>query len=137
MNGKRIFSGTPDCEIRNQHEISATDLQVDSNTILFETEKGNYRLDAPTVTTNLKDVRTFVEYFNVEKQVFEDILAGKKKIFLEIDFIDDNKRKKAELNINGRPTVIDQPIKKVGKNFISNKAAIARAKAAIDRLDAI
>jgi len=108
INGKRIFAGTPDCEILNQQEISANDLQVDTNTLMFETQKGNYRIDAPTITTNLREVRTFVEYFNIEQKLFDEVIRGDKKLFLEIDFIDDGKRKRAELNINGRPTFIDQ-----------------------------
>jgi len=108
VNGKRIFAGTPDCDILNRQEISANNLNVDSNDIIFQTERGNYRIDAPTVTTHLREVRTFVEYFDVPPRLFEAVLAGRNKIFLEIDFIDNAQRKRAELNINGRPTFIDQ-----------------------------
>lgn len=108
VNGKKLFEGIPDCEIMNQHEISANDLNVDTNTLLFETEKGNYRIDAPALITQLREVRTFVEYFELEPDEYDAIADPNKDLFLEIDFIDDGKRKRAELNVNGRRTFIDQ-----------------------------
>ena len=49
-----------------------------------------------------------MEYFEVVPKLFDMVRDGREDIYLEIDFIDDGERKRAQLNINGHLTFVDQ-----------------------------
>ena len=108
INGRITFSATPDCQTTNFMELDPSFLKEGSNIIIFETTSGSYLIENIKVKTNLKEVLTFVEYFQVKPALFELVDDNLRDIVLEIDFIDDNKRKRAQLNVNGHLTFIDQ-----------------------------
>lgn len=108
VNGRSIYSAIPDCQTTNFIELDVNYLREGANNIIFETTQGKYMIENIKVQTNLKEVRTFVEYFEVIPELYDDVLDDRKDIILEIDFIDDGKRKRAQLNINGHLTFIDQ-----------------------------
>ena len=75
---------------------------------MFSTTSGDYRIEQAVLDTDLKDVRSFVEYFDVPPDLFDRVAAGNRNILLEIDFVDNGNRKRAQLNINGHLTFLDQ-----------------------------
>jgi len=108
VNGRTTYAAVPDCKTTNFIELDANSLKEGTNDIVFETGGGSYLIENIRIRTNLKDVRTFVEYFEVVPKLFDMVRDGREDIYLEIDFIDDGERKRAQLNINGHLTFVDQ-----------------------------
>lgn len=108
VNGKVVYRAIPDCETMNSANVDVTALTSGVNTVTFKSYEGEYRLDSIELTNDLKEVHTFVEYFEVEEDLYKSVLAGADKVFLEIDFVDDAQRKRAQLNVNGHLAAIDQ-----------------------------
>ena len=108
INGRTAYSAVPDCLTTNFLEMDASFLKEGSNTIVFQTSAGSYLLENIKVQTFLKEVRSFVEYFEVIPELFDAVINNERDVFLEIDFIDDGLRKRAQLNVNGHLTFIDQ-----------------------------
>ena len=69
---------------------------------------GQYKIDQIYVDTDLKDVSSYIQYFQIPKDLYEDVKDDRADIVIEIIFVDDRERKKAELNVNGRLTYINQ-----------------------------
>ena len=108
LNGKVIYSASPACESLNRQDLYAEDLRTGKNTLIFRIDKGSYRVEQIRVRTVLKAVKANVEFFNVKTSLYNNILDKERQVILRIEFIDDNKAKRAELNINGRKDMIDQ-----------------------------
>ncbi|MBI4016680.1 MAG: hypothetical protein HY363_03225 [Candidatus Aenigmarchaeota archaeon] len=121
LNGKQIFKATPDCGSINQQELFEEDFVEGKNLLTFLLDKGNARLEQLTLKNRLKQAQPFVQFFQVEKAL--------KRATLKIIFVDDKSNKKAELNVNGQKTIIDQQVSlfekditkaiKLGNNFVS------------------
>lgn len=108
LNGKLISSSVPACESLNRQDLFAEDLRSGKNTLLFKITKGSYRVEQLRVRTVLEPVKAFIDFFNVKSSVYNDILDKDREAMLLIEFVDDEKIKRAELNINGRKDMIDQ-----------------------------
>lgn len=108
LNNKPVYSAVPDCEMINRQEIFTTDLNPGKNTITFRTEKGNYRIELIKVKTELKEITTFLDYFEINSSSYDDIRGGEKDVWLKIEFVDDRERKEARININGHLTYLGQ-----------------------------
>lgn len=107
LNNRPVYDSIPDCELLNRQDIFTTDLNPGKNTITFKAEKGNYRIELIKVRTELKDVKTFLDYFEVNSTAYGG-LGTEKDVWLEINFVDDGEDKEAEVNVNGHLTYIDQ-----------------------------
>lgn len=108
LNGRMAYSAVPDCNTINRQDIFSTDINAGKNTIVFKTAQGNYRIEQIKVKTVLKPVRTFLEYFEVNNTEYDDARANRKDVMLYINFVDDRELKKADININGHLSRIDQ-----------------------------
>lgn len=108
LNGKAIYAAAPACESLNRQDLYAEDLRTGKNTLVFRIDKGSYRVEQIRVRTVLKAVKAHVEFFNVKTSLYNDILDKNRQVILRIEFIDDNKKKQAELNVDGRKDMIDQ-----------------------------
>ncbi len=108
LNKKPVFSSTPDCDLLNRQDIYPRDLNAGKNTVIFRTEKGSYRIEMIKVKTELKDVKTFLEYFEINSSLYDEIDDNDRDVWLEIEFVDDDEEKEAEVNINGHLTYLDQ-----------------------------
>jgi hypothetical protein len=108
LNGKVIYAAAPACESLNRQNLYAEDLRTGKNTLVFRIDKGSYRVEQIRVRTVLKAVKANVEFFNVKTSLYNDILDKNRQVILRIEFIDDNKKKRAELNVDGRKDMIDQ-----------------------------
>lgn len=108
MNGKLVFSGAPACDGLNRQDLDKDDLREGKNMVVFQIDKGSYRVEQIRVRTTLEPVESFVDFFNLKASVFNDILDKEREAVLLIEFIDDGERKRAELNVNGKKDIIDQ-----------------------------
>ena len=108
INNRKVYESIPDCNSINLQELSISDLNAGSNNIAFMARKGNYRIDQILVDTDLREVSSFIDYFELKDKDFEDVLDGTRSVVLEIQFVDDGKKKRAELNINGHLAFLNQ-----------------------------
>jgi hypothetical protein len=108
INNRKVYSAIPDCGTTNRQALSTADMTAGKNTIIFKTTRGDYSIENIKVTPDLRDVTSFIEYFEVAPDQFEDLLEGARRVYLEIDFVDDAKTKRAKLNFNGHLTFINQ-----------------------------
>jgi len=108
LNGRTISSTTPACDSTNYIDIFSEDLMLGKNEITFTLEEGKARLESAKIRINLKEQKGFTDFFTIEEDKWEKIKDDKKKAVLDIEFIDDNIRKKLEVNVNGRRHIMDQ-----------------------------
>lgn len=108
INNRKVYSAIPDCGTTNRQELSTADMTAGKNTIIFKTTRGDYSIENIKITPDLRDVTSFIEYFEVAPDQFEDLLEGARRVYLEMDFVDDAKTKRAKLNFNGHLTFINQ-----------------------------
>jgi len=108
INKKNIFSGVPDCGILNKIEFTPGILDIGSNIVVFKTNQGTYLIDQIQVKTELEEEIFPIYYFEVNESVFEDIEDGDLEAWIQIEFVDDDKTKELDLNVNGHLTNIDQ-----------------------------
>ncbi len=108
LNNRAVFSAVPDCETLNRQDIFTTDLNPGKNTVTFKTDQGSYRIEHIKVKTELKDIKTFLDYFELNGSAYADVDDGDRDVWLEIEFVDDREDKEAEININGHLTYVDQ-----------------------------
>ena len=129
LNGKEVFSGTPDCGSIHQQEVLGSDFEKEKNLITFRLDKGRTRLEQVTLKNKLKEAQPFVQFFQLEKEQARAVNKKEKQTRLKVTFVDDRANKKAEVNINGQKFVVDQKttvyekdisrMVKQGNNFVS------------------
>jgi hypothetical protein len=108
LNGKIISSSVPACESLNRQELYLEDLREGKNTVIFRIVKGSYRIEQVRVRTIIKPVRAWVDFFDVKPSLYNAVLDKKKRIILHIEFVADDRVKRAKTNVNGKLDVIDQ-----------------------------
>jgi hypothetical protein len=108
INDQRVFSGKPDCESVNQVEINAKTLVPGANTLSLRSSKGTVRMEQLRVKTELKKTKSWVSYFELNQSDMDRLAEGRRKVWLSIDFVDNNEDKIATINVNGRLTSMDQ-----------------------------
>ncbi len=108
LNGKTVSKSIPDCETVNRIELDPQDLSTGRNSLVFRITQGSYRVEQIKIHTQLTEAASFINYFDLNTTAFNDVKAGRKKLLLHIDFVDDLASKKAEVNVNGKRDFIDQ-----------------------------
>ena len=108
INNSNVFSSVPDCNMLNRQDIYSTDINAGKNIVVFKTEKGNYRVELIKVKTELKEVKTFLDYFELNSSAYRDVQRNEKDVWLEITFVDDKEDKEAQINVNGHLAYLDQ-----------------------------
>ncbi|RMD58374.1 hypothetical protein D6825_01040 [Candidatus Woesearchaeota archaeon] len=108
LNGKIISSAIPSCNGLNRQDLYKEDLLEGKNVITWNIEKGAYRIEQIRVRTTLEGVDTFIDYFGIDSQLYNQILDKKKSVVLRIEFVDDQNKKEARLSVNGKFDSIDQ-----------------------------
>ena len=106
INNQNIFSAVPICEDAYRQPVPIGVLNAGENRIIFKTNKGSYSVE-----------QIKVEF--VEKEV-NDIKNGKIDIVLTMEFVDNERNKRADLNINDRLSTIDQE-KKIFTKTLNDK----------------
>lgn len=108
LNNREIYNAIPDCDTLNRQDIFSTDLNPGKNTIRFAIGKGNVRLEQVHIRTEAKDVQSFLDFFEIDRVLMDEIVDDFSRIVLKIEFVDDGRAKQAIININGRLDSIDQ-----------------------------
>lgn len=108
VNGRVAYRAIPDCDTVNLANVDPSAFVEGSNTVQFKAMDGEYRLNSIIFSNDVKDVRTFVEYFEIDPDLYDAVLLNARDVYLELDFVDDGQRKRATLNVNGHLTSLDQ-----------------------------
>jgi hypothetical protein len=116
VNERSIFSAVPVCSDSYRQTIPIGILEAGENKVYFKTSKGSYSVEQIKVEFDEKDVKTNVYYFEVNESTMSKVKKGDKEAVLQIEFVDDDENKRADLNINDRLSTIDQD-----KNLFTKK----------------
>ena len=144
MNNRNIFSAVPVCNDRYQQEVPLSAVSAGQNKIIFRTNKGSYSVEQINLNFMEKDVPEAVYYFEVNETTFEEMDDDNKDkydAFIKIEFVDDEKTKRFDLNINDHLIRIDQEKKTYEKkidNWIeedNNFIKITPIKTTLDIVD--
>lgn len=108
INGKNVFSGTPDCGILNKYEIPTSVLDAGLNDVVFTTNKGSYLIDQIKVNLELEELSNPLYWFEVSEKQLENITKGIDDLNLTMKFVDDDENKELDINVNGHMKRIDQ-----------------------------
>ena len=82
-------------------------MNAGENKVIFKTNKGSYSVEQINVEFVEKEIRAKIYYFEANRSQINEIKNGKKDAVLSIEFVDDIKNKRADLNINDRLSNID------------------------------
>ncbi|MBI4149051.1 hypothetical protein HY491_01260 [Candidatus Woesearchaeota archaeon] len=103
LNGHNVFSGIPDCgSLSRKITIDNVFLNSGENSVTFKASKGTYLIDQIRVNTQLKDTKSVTTFFLANQTDMDFLASGKKNLFLQVDFVDDNERKQGVLDLNGK-----------------------------------
>lgn len=117
INNQLIYSAIPDCGSINIQDVDTTALAEGKNSILFSTKQGDFRLNDIKLVSKLKSVKSVVEYFEVDEELYDDVQDNSSDVILEMDFVDDGKRKAGRVNVNGHFASFDQSKPLYSKNI--------------------
>jgi len=90
LNGRHIYSNIPDCEMLNVVEFPPDNLEKGENTIIFNTDSGNYLMDLVEIRTDLEDIKYPVYYFDIGEESFNSIKDGDANLSVRFEFVGDN-----------------------------------------------
>ena len=108
VNGNEIYSAVPDCELAFVPiEFSPDLVHQGENEIVFRTEQGSYLLSHVVVESDLKELEFPTYFFELTDSEYRDVLNGRRKVRLEMDFVDVITRKFGTLVINGHERGFD------------------------------
>jgi hypothetical protein len=116
INQHSVYYAVPDCGGRVAIEFTPNVLRDGENTIVFDSDKGNFIIDLIRITSELKDVVQPTYYFEVTSSTIQDIRDGKYSLVLKLTFTEGTNQKAGTLNINGRETGIFQTARTYSKN---------------------
>ncbi|HLD06494.1 MAG TPA: hypothetical protein VJC16_03095 [Candidatus Nanoarchaeia archaeon] len=121
VNGHNVFSGIPDCgSLSRKITIDGVFLNSGENSVTFRTSKGTYLIDQVRVNTQLKDTKSVTQFFLANQTDIDFFVPGKKNLFLQVDFVDDNERKEGVLDLNGKCKYSFNQLSPVFKTQIRN-----------------
>lgn len=119
VNNQNVFSAVPVCDDPYKQIIPVNFVNAGENFIVFSTGKGSYSIEQIEMEFDVKDTKRSIYYFEVNDTNWEKILDGD-DVILEMEFVDDEENKRADVNINGHYTNIDQEEKDYSK-IINNR----------------
>ena len=96
LNNREEFSDLVFCEYLDERELVLdTDYLTTSNTLTFEIDQGDYNLDEVDLEITSKGLNYPSYSFDIDSDLYDDISAGEKEVYLELSFGDDSSEKKA------------------------------------------
>jgi hypothetical protein len=117
INQHSVYYTVPDCGGRVAIEFTPDVLREGENTIVFDSEEGNYLVDLIRITSELKEVLQPAYYFEITEGTMDEVRDGKYDVMLRITFTEGTEQKSGKLNINGRETSIFQRERTYSKNI--------------------
>lgn len=119
VNNRKVYSAVPVCDDRAEVPILSA-LNEGQNRIVFKTSSGSYSIEQIKVDLELKEPRVLTFFFEIAPEQIKDIVDKKKNANLTVEFVDDDKNKRAELSLNGHTIGIDQT-KPIFTKLVSDK----------------
>jgi len=107
INNREIFSAVPVCEDPYRQPLPLGILNAGENRLIFKTNKGSYSVEQIKIEFVEREVRTNVYFFEVNQSTIDDIEASDVDVILSIEFVEGERNKRADLNINDRLSTID------------------------------
>ncbi len=107
VNSRSIYSAVPVCDDPVHQDIPIGLLSAGTNKVIFKTSKGSYSIEQIEVELESKETVSNVYYFEVNDTTCEDI-SDAENVKLTLQFVDEEDRKRADLNVNGHLYRIDQ-----------------------------
>lgn len=108
VNGNEIYSAVPDCEVSFVPiDFSPNLVHQGENEILFRTERGNYLLSHVVLQSKLKEMELPTYFFELTDEEFKLVQSGRRKVRMEMNFVDVITRKFGEVIINGHERGFD------------------------------
>jgi len=117
VNNRNVYSAVPVCDdpVRPIPILGA--LSAGENKIVFSTTKGSYSIEQIKVDLDLKETKTIAYYFELSDEQFDDVVDDIKDVNVTIEFVDNDKNKRATLSVNGHRVTIDQDEPVYGRNI--------------------
>ena len=117
VNNKKVFTSVPVCENQYMQSIPKSVLDEGSNTIIFKTNKGSYSVEQIKISLDFKTPTVQTYFFEVNKDMFNNIMNGNKDVILTIKFTDDTARKRVKLNVNDHAETVETTKAVFSKNI--------------------
>jgi len=139
-NNRNIYSAVPICDDPVKPIPILGALNAGENNIVFKTTKGSYSIEQIKIDLSLKETKTIAYYFELSDEQYDDIVDDEKSINVTIKFVDDEKNKRADLNINRHFITLDQDEPVYSKDINNlvergNNYIEIRPKTALDIVD--
>ena len=100
LNNRKLFSSIPICDNAYKQDIPKAVLNEGENNIVFKTNKGSYSVEQIKVSLDLKEPKVKTYYFEISPALFKQVRSGK-NIMLNIRFVEAQKQKRLNLDVNG------------------------------------
>jgi hypothetical protein len=102
VNEREVYAGFPDCDLeRIKIDVDPEIVYQGENEIVFSTARGVYVLSHVEFISELKEVEFPTYYFELSYEQFRDIENEKRRLRLEMDFVDVVTTKRGSLVFNG------------------------------------
>jgi hypothetical protein len=101
INSRVVYTSYPDCGIQTRIEVSKEFLKAGDNILVANTNSGSFLMDAPKLTTNLKETTQPVFYFIVSQSLIDAIYSGQAGLVAIMRFADADTLKRGNVDING------------------------------------
>ena len=119
INNKKLFSSVPVCDNAYRQSVPKSALNEGENNIVFKTNKGSYSVEQIRIALEFKEPSVKTYFFEVSGDTFQSIRNGDTDAMLTIKFVDDNKQKRAKLDVNGHAETIETDKTTFSKNINS------------------
>ena len=117
VNNHNIFSAVPVCDDPYKQIIPLGTLNAGENFIVFQTSEGSYSIEQIELESEVKETKKTIYYFEINESTWDRIADEDLDVRLKIEFVDDEENKRADLNINGHLTSIDQEEKDYSRSI--------------------
>ena len=99
MNGQSIFSSIPDCNTLNRVNFNP-DMLERENTVNFVSTGGDYTISLGKIMARLGDIENPRYNFELSRDDYRDLEAGRKQLRVYLDLQDDERFKQAYVLVN-------------------------------------
>lgn len=100
LNNREVFSDQIFCEYLDERKLELREDYLGSlNTLKFEVTEGDYNIEEATVALKTKN-RDFPKFsFDIDPDLYEEILSGEKEVYLKLSFGDETLEKKSTVTV--------------------------------------
>ena len=108
INGREVYAGVPDCDLAFVPiEFSPEMVNQGENEIIFRTEAGTYLLSHVLIESKLKEIEFPTYYFELSQSQYDDVVKERRRLRLQLDFVDVVTSKYGEIVFNGHALNFD------------------------------